>query len=142
MPINRPGTKRRNIKADQRRICGTGLATGAVGQPLRTRHTTPLAEYLEEVLAERPTARKREIKSLTPDVFTALEGIPKDVIADAMLRGCINCNHIVGQDAPPRVFTAMGDELQTEARGIAVRKALGSKEYKRLQKAFARKAST
>ena len=112
------------------------------GRPFRTQHTTPLAEHLEKVMAKRPTARKRAMKSLTPEVFDALQGIPKDTIAAAMLRGCINCHHIVGQKAPPRVFAAMGDELQIEARGVAVRKALGCKGIREAQESSSRKAST
>ena len=108
-----------------------------------------LAEFLAKVMAERPPAYKRKIKSLTPQVWDALRGVPKELIADAMLRGVINCHDIIGQDAPPRVFTTMGDELQVEARGIAVGLALrerlgkekGTKEFERLRRALARKAS-
>jgi DNA-dependent RNA polymerase len=141
MPINRDTTRKRNLAADERRVKGTGAATGGLGQVFLTQQTTRLTKYLEKVLAKHPTARKREIESLTPEVFDALRGIPKATIANAMLCGVINCHPIVGQDAPPRVWTAMGDELQVEARGVAVRKALGPKEYARLRKALSRKAS-
>jgi hypothetical protein len=108
MAINRPATKKRNLAADERRMRGTGPATGALGQAFRTQQTTRLTEHLEKVMAARPTAYKREPESLTPEIFDALQGIPKDAIADAMLRGCLNCLDIVGQKAPPRIFTAMG----------------------------------
>jgi DNA-directed RNA polymerase len=149
MSINRTATAQRNVEADERRIRDTGLASGAVGEALLIRYTTPLAQYLENVMAKRPTAYRREMDSLTPEIYDALQGIRKETIAAAMLRGCINCHHIVGQDAPPEVYTAMGDELQTEARGVAVRAAMkqklgkkaGAKEFARLRKLFSRQAS-
>jgi hypothetical protein len=142
MAINRPATKKRNLATNKRRMRGTGPATGFLGQAFRTQQTTRLTDYLEKVLAERPTAYKREPQSLTPEVYDVLAGIPIDTVADAMLRGCLDCLDIVGQDAPPRVFTAMGDKLQVEARGVAVRRALGAKDFARLTKLLSRKAST
>src|SRR5262245_66604055 len=79
--------------------------------------------------------------SLTPEVFDALRGIPKATIAAAMLRGCIDAQGILGQKAPPRVKIKIGQALELQARGVAVRAALGPKDWARLNKLAARKIS-
>ena len=152
MPINRDATWKRTQDDDERRVKDTGAASANLGQAFQTRHTTTLAEYLAKVMAGRPTAykRKRPLKSLPPEVWDALQGIPLDTIAAAMLRGVVNCHHLVGQKNVAKVLVAMGDELQTEARGVYVRDAMkellggekGTREFKWLEKALARKAST
>jgi hypothetical protein len=83
MAINRTATIERNIEADERRIRGTGLASGVIGQALLERHTAELAEYITKMMRKRPTARKRAVMSLTPEVHEALRGIPKTTLAAA-----------------------------------------------------------
>jgi hypothetical protein len=149
MPINRDATIARNRKANVGRIKRGGLASGFYGEALITAHTARLAEHLKKVLGKRATSRKREVESLTPEIQDALQGIRKATIAVAMLRGCLNCHHIIGQKAPPRVYKAIGSELETQARGVAVRRAMvqllgkeeGGKEFSRLGRLFDRNAS-
>jgi DNA-directed RNA polymerase len=124
MPINRQATIERNIAADEGRIRRGSLASGAVGHALLARYITPLADHLDGVMAKRPPAYKREVKSLTQEIFDALQGVRTDAMAARMLRGCINANDIRGQDCPPDVFEALGAELQEEAGGAAVKREL------------------
>ena len=126
---------------DEMRIRGAGRAAGVIGQVLLTQHTDRLAAHLAKVMIERPTPRKRKPMSLTPEVFDALRGIPKATMAAAMLRGCIDAQGIVGQKAPPRVKVKIGQALELQARGVAVRKALTKRDWRRLNQIAARKLS-
>jgi Autographiviridae RNA polymerase len=79
--------------------------------------------------------------SLTPEVCDALQGIRKATLAAAMLRGCIDAQGILGQKAPPRVKTKIGQALELQARGVAVRKALSDKDWARLNRITTRKVT-
>src|SRR5262249_12958647 len=100
------------------RIRGAGLAAGTIGQLLHAQHTDPLMRHLAKVMRERPTPRKRNPMSLTPELFDALQGLPKSTLAQAMLTGCINAESIIGQNAPPRVKDKIGQALELQARGV------------------------
>jgi DNA-dependent RNA polymerase len=126
---------------DQQRIKGAGRAAGAIGQLFMAKHTDRLAAHLAKVMRERPPPRKRTPMSLTTEVFDALQGIPQATIAAAMLRGCIDAQGIRGQRAPPRVKRKIGQALELQARGVAVRAALPPKQWKRLNRIAARKIS-
>ena len=63
------------------------------------KHTDVLAIHLANVMQERPTDRRREPMSLTPELWDALQGIPKTTLAAAMLRGVVDALGIVGQNA-------------------------------------------
>jgi hypothetical protein len=129
------------MNLDQRRIKGAGRAAGVIGQLFMAKHTDRLAKHLTKVMRARPTPRKRTPMSLTPEVFDALQGIPQATIAAAMLRGCIDAQGIRGQRAPPRVKRKIGQALELQARGVAVRAALPPKQWKRLNRIAARKIS-
>ena len=77
MPINRDTTRKRNLAADERRVKGTGAATGGLGQAFLTQQTTRLTKYLEKVLAKHPTARKREIEVVNPRGLRRPAGHPE-----------------------------------------------------------------
>jgi DNA-directed RNA polymerase len=126
---------------DELRVRGAGIAAGAIGQLLLAQHTDRLARHLTKVMRERPTDRKRDPMSLTPELFDALQGIPKATLAQAMLRGCIDANDIIGQKAPPRVKKRMGEALELQARGVAVWKALTPEDWRDLTKEAAKKIS-
>jgi len=126
---------------DELRIRGAGVAAGLIGQVLLAEHTDKLMRHLAEVMRERPTPRKRDPMSLTPELFDALEGVPIDTLAAAMLRGCIDAQGIKGQRAPPQVKIKIGQALELPARGVAVRKALSKKDWVRLNRHVARKLS-
>jgi hypothetical protein len=129
------------INLDQLRIRGAGRAAGVIGQLFMAKHTDRLAAHLTKVMRERPTPRKRTPMSLTPEVFDALQGIPVATLAATMLRGCIDAAGILGQKAPPRVKRKIGQALELQARGVAVRAALNPKDWKRLNRIAARKLS-
>src|SRR5262245_35240053 len=130
-----------DVTLDEMRVRGAGRAAGAIGKLLLAQHTDRLAAHLAKVMIERPTPRKREPMSLTPEVFDALQGIPKATLAAAMLSGCIDAQGILGQKAPPRVKVKIGQALELQARGVAVRKALTKRDWKRLNQIAARKLS-
>jgi hypothetical protein len=129
------------MNLDQWRIKGAGRAAGVIGQLLMAKHTDRLAAHLAKVMRERPPPRKRTPMSLTPEVFDALQGIPTATLAAAMLRGCIDAAGILGQKAPPRVKIKIGQALELQARGVAVRAALTPKQWQRLNRIAARKIS-
>ena len=104
------------------------------------KHTDRLTAHLAKVM-KRPTPRKRKPMSLTPEVYDALKGVPQATLAAAMLRGCIDTMGIRGQRAPPRVKIKIGQALELQARGVAVRSAIPKKEWQRLNRVAARKLS-
>jgi DNA-dependent RNA polymerase len=126
---------------DDIRVRTAGRAAGKIGQLLLAEHTDRLAKHLTKVMRARPTPRKRTPMSLTPEVFDALRGIPKATLAAAMLRGCIDAAGVLGQKAPPKVKRKIGQALELQARGVAVRAALSPKDWKWLNRVAARKLS-
>jgi DNA-dependent RNA polymerase len=130
-----------DVTLDEMRVRGAGPAAGIIGKLLLAEHTDRLAAHLAKVMLERPTPRKRKPMSLTPEVFDALQGIPKATMAAAMLRGCIDAQGILGQKAPPQVKVKIGLALELQARGVAVYKALTARDWKRLNRIAARKLS-
>src|SRR5262245_36497366 len=129
------------LALDEMRIRGAGRAAGAIGQLLMASHTDRLAAHLTQAMRNRPTPRKRDPKSLTPELWDALQGINITTLAAAMLRGCIDAHGIRGQKAPPRVKIKIGQALELQARGVAVCAALSKKDWARLRKIAARKLS-
>jgi DNA-dependent RNA polymerase len=126
---------------DDIRVRTAGRAAGKIGQLLLAEHIDRLAKHLTKVMRERPTPRKRTPMSLTPEVWDALRGIPAATLAAAMLRGCIDAHGIRGQRAPPRVKIKIGQALELEARGVAVRAALSPPDWRRLNRIAGRKIS-
>src|SRR5438552_288149 len=89
MALDKERTVKRSDKNDERLVLGFGYAATAEGRHLVGRYLDPLSNFIVKMREEHPTPRRRQ-KSLTPDLWDSLVGVPNDALAEAILSGAID----------------------------------------------------
>jgi hypothetical protein len=125
MSIDLDRTKARFNKNNERRITNFGYAASPEGQDIIKRHIVPLVEFIAKVRKECPPPRKRPQRSLTQELWRAMDGVPNDVMAWAVFAGTLNAIWTREPDASAalKARLAIGWEIWRECRGVAIRKA-------------------
>jgi DNA-directed RNA polymerase len=122
---------------------GFGYAAGAEGRRIVNRYVTPLAAFIAEQWAERPSPRKRTRQSLTMELWDDLEGASDEALAVTILSGALNSiwtRKPNDESAAVHGKIAIGREIWREARGAYIRQT-NSEVAAQISKAVLRKGT-
>jgi DNA-dependent RNA polymerase len=81
-----------------------GPAAGPEGRVLTQRHVLALTKFIADVREKRPTRKTRAQKSLSPEVWDLVAGVPDQEIAVAALTGVLNATATPRREADLEEF--------------------------------------
>jgi DNA-dependent RNA polymerase-like protein len=103
----------------ERAVKNDGPAAGPEGRVLTERHLLGLTKFIARAREKRPTRKTKTQKSLTPEVWDLIAGVPDQEIAVAALTGVLNATATPRREADLAEFIDDEEEESTRDTGTA-----------------------
>jgi hypothetical protein len=124
MSVDYAKTVERHNKHVEHILDSKGYASTPEGRALVNQCLDQLTDFIASKRKQRPSSHKRAIRSLRPDVWRAIRGVPDGVMARAILIGLFNgiWGYRPERGEAREAKVTIGREIERQCRGVAIRR--------------------